>query len=177
MNKKTLYVTIFLVALIVVGGYFVFKIPSPDMNQPLQEASLSDNIESVDTDTLGVDTSVASEGGSTTVTNMNDKLEIVDEVLGTGAEAVAGKTITVNYSGSLTNGTKFDSSYDRNEPFVFSLGAGEVIAGWDQGFAGMKVGGKRKLTIPASLGYGSTDMGTIPPNSTLVFEVELLKVE
>lgn len=176
MDKKTLYVTMFLVALIAVGGYFVFKIPSPDTNQPLQEASLSDNIENVDTSTLGVDTSVASEAGSTT-TNMNDKLEIVDEIIGTGAEAVAGKTITVNYSGTLTNGTKFDSSYDRNEPFTFSLGAGEVIAGWDQGFNGMKVGGKRKLTIPPSLGYGANDMGTIPPNSTLVFEVELLKVE
>jgi FKBP-type peptidyl-prolyl cis-trans isomerase len=177
MNRKTLYVTIFLVALIVVGGYFVFKIPSPDLNQPLQESSLSDNIESVDTNTLGAEASVASEASSTTSTNMNDKLEIVDEVVGTGEEAVAGKTITVNYSGTLTNGTKFDSSYDRNQPFVFSLGAGEVIAGWDQGFNGMKVGGKRKLTIPPSLGYGSADLGTIPPNSTLVFEVELLKVE
>lgn len=177
MKNKYLLVTVFLTLLVVVGGYFVFKIPSPDMNQPLQEASLSDNIESVDTSTLGAEVSVASGASSTTATNMNDKLQIVDEVVGTGAEAVAGKSITVNYSGTLTNGTKFDSSYDRNQPFTFNLGAGEVIAGWDQGFAGMKVGGKRKLTIPASLGYGSADMGAIPPNSTLVFEVELLKVE
>jgi peptidylprolyl isomerase len=177
MKNKNLYITLFTVALVAVGGYFVFKIPSPDLNQPLQEASLSDNIESVDTNTLGAETSVASEAGSTTSTNMNEKLEILDEVVGTGTEAVNGKSVTVNYSGTLTNGTKFDSSYDRNEPFTFNLGAGEVIAGWDQGVAGMKVGGKRKLTVPPSLGYGSVDLGTIPPNSTLIFEVELLKVE
>lgn len=103
-------------------------------------------------------------------------LKIEDEVIGTGAEAVAGKEITVNYVGTLTNGTKFDSSYDRNQPFKFTLGAGQVIAGWDQGFAGMKVGGKRKLTIPPELGYGSRAAGAIPPNSTLIFEVELLNV-
>ncbi len=104
-------------------------------------------------------------------------LQIVDEVVGTGAEAVAGKEITVNYKGTLTDGTKFDSSYDRNQPFKFVLGAGQVIAGWDQGFAGMKVGGKRKLTIPPELGYGSAGAGaSIPPNATLIFEVELLNV-
>ncbi len=104
-------------------------------------------------------------------------LQIVDEVVGTGAEAVAGKEIMVNYVGTLTNGTKFDSSYDRNQPFKFVLGAGQVIAGWDQGFAGMKVGGKRKLTIPPELGYGSAGAGaSIPPNATLIFEVELLNV-
>jgi FKBP-type peptidyl-prolyl cis-trans isomerase len=105
------------------------------------------------------------------------ELQIQDEVVGTGAEAVAGKLITVNYLGTLLDGTKFDSSYDRRVPFQFTLGAGEVIQGWDQGFAGMKVGGKRKLTIPPELGYGATAMGGIPANSTLVFEVELLKVE
>jgi peptidylprolyl isomerase len=165
MKNKSLYITIFLVVLVAVGGYFVFKIPSPVINQQLQEETLSDNIESVDTSTLGVETT------------MNDQLEIVDEVLGTGIEAVAGKSVTVNYSGTLTDGTKFDSSYDRNEPFVFNLGAGEVIVGWDQGVVGMKVGGKRKLVIPPSLGYGSADLGVIPPNSTLVFEIELLKVD
>lgn len=177
MKNKNLYITLFTVVIVAVGGYFIFKIPSPDINQPLQEASLSDNIESVDTNTLGAETSVASEAGSTTSTNMNEKLEILDEVVGRGTEAVVGKNVTVNYSGTLTNGTKFDSSYDRNQPFAFKLGAGEVIAGWDQGVVGMKVGGKRKLTIPPSLGYGSVDLGTIPPNSTLIFEVELLKVE
>ena len=176
MDKRYLFVTIFLIALVAIGGYFVFKIPSPQDESLSQDSSLSGNIESVDTNTLGAETSTASVS-STTNTNMNEKLEILDEVVGTGAEAVAGKSVTVNYSGTLTNGTKFDSSYDRNQPFTFNLGAGEVIAGWDQGVAGMKVGGKRKLTIPPSLGYGAADMGVIPPNSTLVFEVELLKVE
>ena len=106
------------------------------------------------------------------------ELVIEDLVIGTGLEAVAGNTITVNYSGTLLNGTKFDSSYDRGVPFTFILGAGEVIAGWDQGFAGMKVSGKRKITIPSHIGYGEQGAGAqIPPNSTLVFEVELLEVK
>lgn len=108
----------------------------------------------------------------------SEELKIEDLVIGSGAEAVAGKSITVNYSGTLLDGTKFDSSYDRGVPFTFTLGAGEVIKGWDQGFVGMKVGGKRKLIIPASLGYGAQGAGEqIPPNSTLVFEVELLEVK
>lgn len=106
------------------------------------------------------------------------ELKIEDQVVGTGTEAVAGKKVTVNYLGTLTDGTKFDSSYDRNQPFSFDLGAGEVIKGWDEGVAGMKVGGKRKLTIPASLGYGPAGAPpVIPGNATLIFEVELLKVE
>ncbi len=103
-------------------------------------------------------------------------LKIEDEVVGTGDTAVAGKHITVNYKGTLTDGTQFDSSYGKR-PFDFDLGAHQVIEGWDEGVAGMKVGGKRKLTIPPSLGYGSQDNGPIPANSTLLFEVELLKVE
>ena len=111
-------------------------------------------------------------------TKTMDGLIIQDIVLGTGAEATSGKKITVNYSGTLVDGTKFDSSYDRGVPFSFNLGAGEVIKGWDEGFAGMKVGGKRKLTIPPELGYGAAGAGgAIPPNSTLIFEVELLGVE
>jgi peptidylprolyl isomerase len=106
-----------------------------------------------------------------------DQLQSTDETVGTGAEAVAGKTVTVNYVGTLTNGTKFDSSYDRNQPFTFSLGAGQVIQGWDTGVVGMKVGGKRKLVIPPSLGYGAQATGSIPANSTLVFEIELLGVK
>jgi len=104
-------------------------------------------------------------------------LESVDQVVGTGAEAVAGKKVSVHYTGTLTNGQKFDSSLDRGKPFQFVLGAGQVIKGWDQGVAGMKVGGKRKLTIPADMGYGARGFPpVIPPNSTLVFEVELLAV-
>ena len=105
-------------------------------------------------------------------------LQIEDQVVGTGAEAVKGKTVSVHYTGWLTNGTKFDSSKDRNRPFDFGLGKGQVIQGWDDGVAGMKVGGKRKLTIPPELGYGKAGAGgVIPPNATLVFEVELLGVK
>lgn len=112
-----------------------------------------------------------------TQTNM-DESKIEDIVVGTGDEAVIGKKVTVNYSGTLIDGTKFDSSYDRGVPFSFTLGMGEVIKGWDEGFAGMKIGGKRKLTIPPELGYGATGAGgVIPPNATLIFEVELLRVE
>lgn len=104
------------------------------------------------------------------------KVTSVDEKVGTGQEAKTGDTVTVNYIGTLTNGKKFDSSYDRKQPFTFTLGAGQVIQGWDQGVVGMKVGGKRKLTIPPELGYGDAPQGTIPANSTLVFEIELLSV-
>ena len=104
-------------------------------------------------------------------------LTIEDVVVGDGAAATAGQQVKVHYTGWLTNGTKFDSSKDRNDPFVFPLGAGRVIKGWDEGVQGMKVGGKRKLTIPPALGYGARGAGgVIPPNATLVFEVELLGV-
>ena len=96
-----------------------------------------------------------------------------DIVVGTGTEAVAGDTITVDYVGTLQNGTKFDSSIDRGQPFSFVLGAGQVIKGWDQGVAGMKVGGIRLLVIPPGLGYGAQANGAIPANSVLVFEVKL----
>ncbi|MEO6148000.1 MAG: FKBP-type peptidyl-prolyl cis-trans isomerase [Sulfuriferula sp.] len=101
-----------------------------------------------------------------------------DIVVGRGATATAGHTVVVNYTGWLTNGTKFDSSKDRNEPFEFRLGAGQVIRGWDEGVAGMKEGGERKLTIPAELGYGARGAGgVIPPNAVLIFDVELIKVK
>jgi FKBP-type peptidyl-prolyl cis-trans isomerase len=106
-------------------------------------------------------------------------MELVSEDIkqGTGAEATAGKNVTVHYVGTLTDGKKFDSSRDRGKGFSFKLGAGQVIKGWDQGVAGMKVGGMRKLTIPSSLAYGDRGFPpVIPPGATLVFEVELLEV-
>jgi FKBP-type peptidyl-prolyl cis-trans isomerase FkpA len=105
-------------------------------------------------------------------------VQIDDLTLGSGDTAVAGKRVTVHYTGWLVDGTKFDSSKDRNDPFVFPLGAGRVIRGWDEGVQGMRVGGRRKLTIPPAMGYGARGAGNvIPPNATLVFEVELLGVQ
>ena len=105
-------------------------------------------------------------------------LKIEDIVVGTGAEAAAGSTVSVHYVGTLLNGTKFDSSLDREEPFSFTIGSGSVIQGWEQGIPGMKVGGKSKLTIPSELAYGDRAVGgVIPANSTLVFEVDLLDVK
>ena len=102
-------------------------------------------------------------------------LEIADLTIGTGAVAASGDTLTVNYTGSLTNGTVFDTSVGR-APFSFRLGAGQVIQGWDQGLIGMRVGGKRRLTIPPNLAYGSQGQGSIPGNATIKFDVDLLSI-
>jgi FKBP-type peptidyl-prolyl cis-trans isomerase len=102
-------------------------------------------------------------------------IEILEE--GSGKEAEAGDRLSVHYTGTLKDGTRFDSSYDRGEPFLFVLGIGEVIDGWDQGLIGMKVGEKRRLEIPSSLGYGSNGSGIIPPNAGLIFEIELLSID
>ena len=110
--------------------------------------------------------------------NMNGELIIEDIIVGQGAEAVKYSIVTVNYTGWLEDGTKFDSSLNPGrEPLRFTLGAGQMIQGFDQGIPGMKVGGKRKLTIPPNLGYGSQDKGIIPQNSTLILELDLLIVE
>lgn len=106
-----------------------------------------------------------------------EELMVQDTKIGTGKEAYRGTTVTVHYTGKLTNGKVFDSSVDRGEPFSFQLGAGQVIQGWEKGIQGMKEGGKRKLTIPPNLGYGQRQVGPIPANSILIFDVELLKVK
>jgi FKBP-type peptidyl-prolyl cis-trans isomerase FkpA len=123
--------------------------------------------------------------GGNTENNSVTQLIRQDDVVGTGAEAQSGQVVTVHYTGWLYDqtrsdrkGNKFDSSRDRNEPFSFNLGAGEVIRGWDEGVAGMKVGGRRTLTIPPDMGYGARGAGgVIPPNATLLFDVELLEVK
>ncbi|TGM33052.1 FKBP-type peptidyl-prolyl cis-trans isomerase [Leptospira levettii] len=106
-----------------------------------------------------------------------DELLIQDTKQGLGKEAIRGTTVVVHYTGKLTNGKVFDSSVDRGEPFSFQLGQGQVIQGWERGIVGMKEGGKRKLTIPPKFGYGDRAVGPIPANSTLVFDVELIKVK
>jgi FKBP-type peptidyl-prolyl cis-trans isomerase FkpA len=105
------------------------------------------------------------------------KLEIVDVVVGKGREVVSGDTIGVHYTGTLMSGKKFDSSRDRGKPFEFRVGFGQVIKGWDQGVMGMKVGGQRKLTIPAALAYGEKEQPNIPPNSGLKFDIELMSIK
>ena len=109
---------------------------------------------------------------SVTIEGMN----IEDIAVGEGDEVKVGDSVSVQYTGTLTDGTKFDSSYDHGDAFSFAVGAGQVIKGWDLGLVGMKVGGKRKLTIPSNLAYGDQGIGPIPPGATLVFEIELVKI-
>lgn len=103
-------------------------------------------------------------------------LQYIDTLVGTGASPRTGQRVTVHYTGTLTNGQKFDSSHDRHEPFQFTIGIGQVIKGWDEGVATMKIGGTRTLIIPAELGYGSRTVSVIPANSTLHFDVKLLDI-
>lgn len=153
MTKESLTSVLVLIA-IVVAGYFVYAnyATESEPTEALQEVTELE-------------------------TSSMNELIIETLVSGNGEEAVAGRTVVVHYTGTLTTGEKFDSSVDRGQPFSFLLGAGQVIAGWDQGVAGMKVGEKRRLTIPANLAYGDRGAGgVIPPGATLIFEVELLDV-
>ena len=163
MNKKY----------IVVGGVWVLVFVGLFFVMTKQDKSITSN---------HINTMSTTNTNTTMNENMNTnnvtELKIEDEVVGTGDVAKAGDTVTVHYVGALTNGTVFDASRKHGDQgFSFSLGRGQVIRGWDMGVAGMKVGGKRKLTIPSDLAYGNQAVGgVIPANSTLIFEVELLKV-
>lgn len=171
---RYLVVGVFAVVMIVYGNKFINK-PTISENKDNSQA----NVENIKNTINFQPESIK----KTQVNNMPKKeirangLTLEDLTIGTGATATCGKNVEVNYLGTLTNGAKFDSSYDRNRTFSFNLCAGEVIRGWDEGVQGMKVGGKRKLEIPAALGYGEMSVGTIPANSTLVFEVELVSVK
>jgi FKBP-type peptidyl-prolyl cis-trans isomerase len=182
MNKTAIGIIVFI---LLFGG--VVYLASSAKDQRATQAMKGDvqisvapiNTEESQSDVQGTtDEQTEPTGGEVMDNNaQGTNLKVEDIQVGSGDVASAGKKVTVHYTGTLTDGTKFDSSVDRNQPFTFTLGAGEVIQGWDQGVAGMKVGGKRKLTIPPSLGYGSRATGPIPANSTLIFDVELLKVE
>lgn len=157
LNKTSAILIVVILVIVVAVGYMIFNNNGGSQSQ--NSAGQSTN------------QPVTSQSG----------LQIQDEVVGTGTVAVAGKSVTVNYTGMFTNGKTFDSNVDPKfnhiQPFSFVLGAGNVIQGWDEGVVGMKIGGKRKLTISPELGYGSQDNGPIPGNSTLIFEVELLDVK
>ena len=127
-------------------------------------------------ETTGANMSATPAGAAAEVTTPSG-LKYQDLVMGDGATAESGKRVSVHYTGWLTDNSKFDSSVDRGQPFEFVLGQGQVIRGWDEGVQGMKVHGKRRLTIPSDLGYGPRGQGPIPPNATLIFEVQLLDVK
>jgi len=159
MSKK-LVISIIILIVVIVGIYFIAQ------NNKNSGAALSQSL---------AQEQQKSEANPTSYDIQGMKIEVLKE--GSGEAAKSGDLVTVNYVGTLTNGTKFDSSLDRNQPFQFTLGQNRVIQGWELGVAGMKVGEKRKLTIPPKLGYGAQGAGgVIPPNATLIFEVDLLKI-
>lgn len=151
MKQNTLLAAL-IVAIIIVTGLIII---SPDKSIP----------------------EVSSEPAATTKSSSSEKLKTEDIKVGEGREVKSGDTVVIHYKGTLTNGEQFDSSYDRGQPFETKIGVGSVIKGWDEGVPGMKIGGKRKLTIPSDMAYGEQGQGSIPPNSTLIFEVELVDIK
>jgi FKBP-type peptidyl-prolyl cis-trans isomerase len=193
MEKSILLI---IIAVIAIGGFYLLSQNSQNKNNKdeNQEINSSENSEQQETNSEEENKESADASAEAAADkekkegeedikeepkvfeNENQKLEIKVLKEGTGEEAKNNDKVTVHYVGTLENGTQFDSSLDRGEPFVFTLGIGRVIKGWDQGVLGMKIGEKRKLTIPPELGYGSRGVGSIPPNSILIFEVELLEI-
>jgi len=169
------------IAVVVALGFLFFgpRILQPFTPSAATDISLTNASSTLATTTTMDETTAMNTGASPegkTVT-LADGLVVTDEVIGTGAEAKSGNTISVNYVGTLQNGTVFDASANHGGPLSFNLGEGRVIRGWEEGLVGMKEGGKRRLVIPAALAYGDQAMGAIPANSTLVFEVEMVKVQ
>ena len=158
MSKKAIWIGIAVLVIIALYWFFV-KTGQKTTN------------EETGTQTVKID-------NSTNMATDSGKLQIEDIKVGTGSAVTAGDTVVMQYTGTLTNGSKFDSSYDHGQAFTTRIGVGQVIQGWDMGIPGMKVGGRRKLTIPPALGYGAAGAGgVIPPNATLIFEVELLEIK
>ncbi|MFA6369323.1 MAG: FKBP-type peptidyl-prolyl cis-trans isomerase [Candidatus Shapirobacteria bacterium] len=156
MPKNNKIITIAIIFVFILAFYFLTKNPSTS------ETNISDPNQTI---------------MPTLAPSKVTQLQIEDTVVGNGQEVKSGDNISIHYSGTLEDGTKFDSSYDRNQPLEIQIGVGQVIQGWDQGVVGMKVGGKRKLTIPYQLAYGENGSGPIPPKATLIFEVELIDIK
>lgn len=175
MSKNILIITILIVFIGITVWFFI---------QKTNKANAPEGLDSLGTSpTPPASASLASSSETNKSAGqwvtLTGGLKIQDIVIGPGREAKAGNVVAAHYTGTLENGTKFDSSYDRGEPFAFILGSGQVIKGWDMGIEGMKIGGKRKFIIPPELAYGDRELGNglIPANSTLYFEVELLAVQ
>ncbi len=156
--SKDKIITISLIIIFVLAFYFLTKKPSSMENQISNSAPNSQTM-------------------TTLPPSKVTELKIEDIKVGTGSAVKSGDTVSINYIGTLEDGTKFDSSYDRNQPFETQIGVGQVIEGWDKGVVGMQVGGKRKLTIPYQMAYGENAYGPIPAKATLIFEVELMAIK
>jgi FKBP-type peptidyl-prolyl cis-trans isomerase len=156
MSKNNKIITALIIFIFIFSFYFLTKNPSQT------ETQISDSTKTI---------------MPTLPPSKITELIIEDTKVGTGSAVKSGDTVSIHYLGTLEDGTKFDSSYDRNEPFETQIGVGQVIEGWDKGVVGMKVGGKRKLTIPYQMAYGENGYGPIPPKATLIFEVELVAIK
>lgn len=164
MSKTGITIALIILLMVGVGSYLVLTKTPPHSTGNTGQTAMADQSNS----TNSTENQTASPSAG---------LQIEDIKVGSGPAVKSGDTVVINYTGTLLDGTKFDSSYDRGQPFTTQIGVGQVIKGWDEGVVGMKVGGKRKLTIPPDLAYGDQAVGSIPPNSTLVFEVELMGIK
>lgn len=173
MHMRVLLLSLFVMLTLV--GCTTNETKNSNVNN--QQSSNSSTNSSMNTNKNTNTSSTATQNPDAEMLTTESGLQYQDVVVGTGKEAVSGNRVSVHYTGTFPDGTVFDSSVSRGVPFEFVLGAGQVIKGWDEGVAGMKIGGKRLLIIPAELGYGSRQVGPIPPNSILHFEVELLGIQ